>query len=179
MESYWVWTENDTSLLLHSFELEVTFPLGVSGGDVPAMSASEADGYICPCYVRGWRSCDVWFWSWRSYFPLLCQLETFLRYPYLKLTVIFSLVVSVGDVPAISVSEADGHIFPSCVSWWRSCTVRIGSWRSHLPLLCEVVTIRALSVSEADGHIFLCCIRWWHSSDVCIWSWRSHLPLLC
>jgi hypothetical protein len=37
--------------LFHSFELAVPFAPVVSGGDVPAMSVSEADGHICHCCV--------------------------------------------------------------------------------------------------------------------------------
>ncbi len=157
------------------------------GGNYPELSVSEADINICPCCVRcgEWLSCSVCTSSWRSNLLLLCQVVTILGWLHLKLTVPFAFVVLGGDIPAMSVYLN---------FWSKSLYVCISSWRSRIPLFCQVVTFLrclysvykadyhiwtcvdypALSVSEADGHICPCCVRWWLSCAVFIWSKSPH-----
>jgi hypothetical protein len=96
-------------------KLTVTFAHAVTGGGYPAMSLSEAGGHICSCQVVTILRCL--YLKLTVTFALVVLVLTILRFLYLKLTVTFALAVSGGDIPALSVSEADGHICLCCVRW--------------------------------------------------------------
>ncbi len=66
--------------------------------------------------------------------------------------------MSGGDYPELSVSEADGHICPCCVSDDYRCLYL--KLRVTFALVVSGGDYPSLSVSEADGHICPCCVRW-------------------